>query len=103
MENLDYSILKRAYNNARELERATQFLDTKGIDRSAFKRDPDRYRDIIKQYSIQCINQSIFQESREILDMEFNRLCEYQRFNSQHLVDDFYDKAKDIILASIEE
>ncbi|PHV69381.1 hypothetical protein CS063_15985 [Sporanaerobium hydrogeniformans] len=103
MQQIDFNVLRRAQDSAKQIERLTQFINAKGIDMRAFKRDPDNYKELIKQYSTQCIDQGIFEESREILDREFDKLCEYQRFNSENLVNNFYDTAKTILLSSIED
>jgi hypothetical protein len=100
MQHIEYNILKRAQNAARESDKINNFLRNKSISIQDFKANPDRYTDIIKEYSKECINVSLFEESRDRLEKEFSRLCEYHTQNEEELTNAFYNTAKQIIASS---
>ncbi|MDF2613835.1 MAG: hypothetical protein K0S71_1621 [Clostridia bacterium] len=100
MQHIEYNILKRAQNAARESDKVYNFLRSRSINIQDFKENPDRYSDIIKEYSKECIDKSLYEESRERLEKEFNRLCEYHIQNEADLTNAFYNTAKQIIVSS---
>lgn len=100
MQQIQYNVLKRAQDAARESEKVYQFLRTRSISIQDFKANPDRYSDLIKEYSKECISKSLYEESRERLEKEFNRLCEYHVQNEAELTNTFYNTAKQIIVSS---
>ena len=55
------------------------------------------------EYSGECINQELFQQSKEKMEEEFRRLCEFHRRNEEELVEKFYSIAKDMIQKEYEE
>lgn len=102
MNQMGFNILQRAQSNARKIGKLTEFLSEHGVELKAVQNNPDYYSDLIKQYSKACINVGLFEESREHLQMEFNKLCEYHARNEEELTDKFYNMAREIILASPE-
>lgn len=102
MNQIGFNILKRAQDNAKEIEKISEFFEQRGVNLNQVRTNPERYSDIIKQYSKVCINEGLFEESRERMQVEFNRLCEYHIRNEEELTKKFYDIAKQIILSSSE-
>lgn len=102
MNQMGFKILQRAQSNAREIGKLTEFLSEQGVELKAVQSNPDYYADLIKQYSKKCVNVGLFEESREHLQMEFNKLCEYHARNEEALTNKFYNVAREIILASPE-
>ncbi|WP_069998750.1 hypothetical protein [Cellulosilyticum sp. I15G10I2] len=100
MQHIEYNILKRAKHEAREADKIYNFLQSRSINIQDFKANPDRYSDIIKEYSRECITKSLYEESKERLEREFNRLCEYHTQNEAELTNAFYNTAKQIIVSS---
>lgn len=100
MQHIEYNILKRAQDAARHSDKIYEFLRNKSINIEDFRANPDRYADVIREYSKQCIDKSLYEESRERLEREFNKLCEYHVQNEMDLTNAFYDTAKQIIVAS---
>lgn len=100
MQNIEYNILKRAQSEAKESDKIYNFLRNRSINIQDFKSNPDRYSDIIKEYSKECISKSLYEESRDRLEKEFNRLCEYHTQNEMELTNAFYNTAKQIIVSS---
>ena len=103
MHHIEYDVLKRAKRTAKESDNLYQFLCSRSVNIQDFKANPDRYTDIIKEYSRQCISNSLYEESKERLEKEFNRLCEYHAQNEVELSNTFYDTAKQIIVSSVTE
>lgn len=102
MNEIGFNILKRAQNSAKGIDQLSDFLSQRGIDLNQVKANPEGYTELIKQYSKMCINQGLFEESRDRLQLEFSRLCEYHSRNEEQLTDKFYNIAKQIILDSLE-
>ena len=102
MNQMEFKILRRAQENAKEVDQLKIFLADQGVKLSQIKNNPEKYEDIIKKYSKSCVNVGLFQESRERLEIEFARLCEYHSKNESILVDEFYNIAKEIILSTSE-
>lgn len=102
MNQIGFNILRRAKDNAKQIDKLSEFLAERGIDLLQVRNNPDRYTNLIKQYSRECINAGLFEESRERLQVEFNRLCEYHSRNEEELANKFYDTAKQIILDSVD-
>ena len=100
MNQIGFNILRRAHENTKSTDDLQRFLRGKGLDLVQVKRHPEDYNDIIKEYSRHCINLSLFEESRERLQEEFNKLCEYHTRNERQLTDDFFNIAKQLILNS---
>ena len=103
MQRIEYNVLKRAQNAARESDKVYNFLRSKSINIEDFRLNPDRYANIIKEYSKECIDKSLYEESRERLEREFNKMCEYHTQNEIELTNAFYNTAKQIIIASTNE
>lgn len=103
MEQIGFNILQRAQSNAKEGHKLSAFFSERGIELKEVRLNPERYSDIIKQYSKVCINEGLFEESRERLQVEFNRLCEYHQRNEEELTKEFMGIAKKIILDMPEE
>jgi hypothetical protein len=99
MQHIEYNILKRAKNTAKEADKLYRFLSGKAVNIQDFKANPDRYTDIIKEYSKECISESLYNESKDRLEQEFNRLCEYHIQHETDLTNAFYDTAKQIIVS----
>ncbi len=99
MNQMEFKILRRAQDNAKEVDHLKVFLANQGVNLNQIQKDPDSYQDIIKQYSKNCVNAGLFEESRERLEIEFSRLCDYHRKNEINLVEQFYSTAKEIILS----
>ncbi len=99
MNQIEFKILRRAQDNARETDKLVAFLGAQGVDLKQVKNNPDSYDHLIKEYSKACVNTGLFEESRERLELEFSKLCEYHRKNEAILVEQFYDVAKSIILS----
>nr|WP_302598884.1 hypothetical protein [uncultured Cellulosilyticum sp.] len=103
MNQIGFNILRRAQDNAKEADKLSTFFKERGVQLKEVRRNPDRYADMIKQYSKICINEGLFEESRDRLQLEFNRLCEYHQRNEEALTKEFMGIAKEIILTMPEE
>lgn len=97
MEPMQFNVLRRAQDNTKVNNKLNIFFREHGIEVSQVKNNPECYRDLIMKYSKQCINQELFQESKEIMEKEFSRLCEFHRRNEEELVEKFYSIATNII------
>lgn len=103
MNQIGFNILRRAQDNAKEVDKLSAFFSERGVQLKDVRLNPDRYADMIKQYSKACINRGLFEESRDRLQLEFNKLCEYHQRNEEELTKEFIGIAKEIILAMPEE
>lgn len=102
MNEMGFNILRRAQDNAKEIGKLSEFLLKQGVDLKQVKKHPEEYTNLIKEYSKTCISVGLFEESRERMQREFNKLCEFHVRNEEELTDKFYNIAKQIILASPE-
>lgn len=98
MNQMGFNILKRAQDNMKANDGLHLFLSERGIDILQVKRDPKFYEEILLQYSKECINEGLFQESKAHMEDEFNRLCEFHRRNEPELVNKFFNITKEMIL-----
>ncbi len=103
MNEIGFNILRRAQDNAKEVDKLSAFFKERGVDLKEVQCNPERYTDIIRQYSKMCINEGLFEESREHLQLEFNKLCEYHQRNEEILTKEFMVIAKEIILTMPKE
>lgn len=103
MNQIGFNILRRAQDNAKEVDKLSAFFNERGVQLKEVRLNPDRYLDMIKQYSKACINEGLFEESREHLQLEFNKLCEYHQRNEEELTREFMGIAKEIILEMPED
>lgn len=103
MEQMEFNVLRRAHDNTKATNRLNLFLSEHGVDLERVKRNPEYYEELIMQYSRVCINQELFEESRERMEEEFSRLCEFHRRNEDELVEKFYSIAKDMICKEYEK
>ena len=103
MNQIGFNILRRAQDNAKEVDKLSAFFNERGVQLKEVRLNPDRYLDVIKQYSKECINEGLFEESRERLQLEFNKLCEYHQRNEEELTREFMGIAKEIILEMPED
>ena len=103
MNQMEFNILRRAQDNTKMGNQLTLFFKDKGIDIKQVKANPEYYEELIKQYSKSCINQGLFEESKERREQEFRRLCEFHRRNEAELVEKFYKFTKDSIQEANEE
>lgn len=103
MDQMGFNVLKRAQDSMKTMEQLDSFLSAKGIDIRQVRRNPDYYAELIRQYSRNCINEELFNESRERMEEEFQRLCEFHRRNEDDLVEQFYRIAKSMIEADLEK
>lgn len=97
MEPMQFNVLRRAQDNTKVNNRLNIFFKEHGVEITQVKKNPECYKDLIMKYSRECINQELFEESKEIMEKEFSRLCEFHRRNEEELVEKFYSIAKDII------
>lgn len=100
MNQIGFNVLRRAQDNAKELAKLSAFFNERGVELKEVKLDPDKYSEMIKQYSKACVNESLFEESRERLQLEFNKICEYHQRNEEELTKEFAQIAKEIILTA---
>ena len=91
---MEFNVLKRAQDTIKGTNDLDRFFYDKGIDIDRVKENPEYYEELIMQYSRTCINQELFRASRERMEEEFNRLCEFHRRNEDDLVERFYKIAK---------
>lgn len=94
MERIRYKILRHAQIITKESDSLDHFFNEHGIDIKQVRKNPDYYEDLIMQYSRNCIAQELFRESRERLEEEINRICDFHRKNEEQLVQQFYDITK---------
>ena len=102
MEQMEFNVLKRAQDLTKSTNSLDNFFYEKGIDIRQVRKNPEYYEELIMQYSRNCISQELFRESKERMEDEFNRLCEFHRRNEESLVEKFYNIAKSIIQEEIE-
>lgn len=100
---LGFNILRRAQDNAKEIDKMSAFFTERGVALKEVKLNPERYLEMIRQYSKACINEGLFEESRDRLQLEFNKLCEYHQRNEEELTKEFMGIAKEIILEMPED
>lgn len=103
MEPMQFNVLRRAHDNTKINNRLNLFFSEHGIDIAQVKKNPEYYEELIMEYSRECINQQLFEQSKERMEEEFSRLCEFHRRNEEELVEKFYSIAKDIIRKEYEE
>ena len=99
---MQFNVLKRAQDNTKVNNKLNLFFKEHGIEIKQVKKNPECYKDLIMKYSRQCINQELFEESKELMEKEFSKLCEFHRRNEEELVQKFYSIANDIIEEEIE-
>jgi len=103
MDQMGFNVLRRAQDSTKKTQRLDDFFKEQGIDIRQVRRNPDYYEELIMDYSRSCINQELFRESKERMEEEFNKLCEFHRRNEDHLVEKFYIIAKHIIEKELED
>lgn len=97
MEQMQFNVLRKAHDNTKVHNSLTLFFNKHGIDIAQVKRDPEYYEELIMEYSRECINKELFEQSKEKMEEEFSRLCEFHRRNEEQLVEKFYSIVKDMI------
>ena len=95
MDQMGFNILKRAQTNTKINNRLGAFFEQRGIDIQQVERNPKYYEELIMEYSRQCINTELFEESKEHMADEFNRLCEFHRRHEEELVQKFFSMMKE--------
>lgn len=103
MDQMEFNVLKRAQDSIKATNELKRFFYEKGIDINQVKKNPEYYEELIMQYSRTCINQELFRASKERMEDEFNRLCEFHRRNEDTLVEKFYNIAKSVIGEEVKE
>ncbi len=103
MEQLQFNVLRKAHDHTKAHNRLKIFFSKHGIDIAQVKRDPEYYEELIMEYSRECINQELFEQSKERMEEEFSRICEFHRRNEEQLVEKFYSILKDMIRKEYEE
>lgn len=103
MRQMEFNVLRRAQENAKQVDHIKHFFIDKGIDIREIKKTPDLYSDVIKEYSKTCIDTSLYEETLERLEVEFNKLCLYHVHNEEKLTNSFYNIAREIILSTLIE
>lgn len=102
MKPMEYSVLKRAEEQAIRVEDIRNYIVNKAIDIDDFKNNPDKYERFIREYSEACIHYSLYEETKDRLDKQYTLLCEFHRHYEEQLTKQFYDKAKHILLSAIQ-
>ncbi|MBP3886328.1 MAG: hypothetical protein J6F30_01550 [Cellulosilyticum sp.] len=97
IDQMEFNVLKRAQDLTKTTHSLDNFFDEKGIDIRQVRKNPEYYEELIMQYSRDCISQELYRESKERMEYEFNKLCEFHRRNEENLVEKFYNIAKSII------
>lgn len=97
MEQIKFKILRRAQIITKESDSLDHFFNEHGIDIKQVRKNPDYYEELIMQYSRNCIAQELFRESRERLEEEINRICDFHRKNEDQLVQQFCDMTKSLM------
>lgn len=100
MNKIGFNVLRRAQDSAKEIDKLSAFFHNRGVQLSEVRLNPDKYTDVIEQYSKACVNESLFEESRERLETEFNKICEYHQRNEEELTKEFMTIAREIILTT---
>jgi len=90
MNKMGFNVLRHAQDNTRIKNGLGVFLAQKGIDIHQVEQNPKHYEDLIMEYSRQCINKELFEESKQHMTDEFNRLCEFHRRHEEELVQKFF-------------
>ena len=103
MEQMQFNVLRKAHDNTKINNRLNVFFNEHGIDITQVGRNPEYYQELIMEYSRTCINQQLFEESRERMEVEFSRLCEFHRRNEEQLVGKFYNIVEDMIRREYEQ
>lgn len=103
MNQMEYNILRRAQDSTKASNRLDDFFRQRGVDFEQVKKNPEYYEELIKQYSRTCINQGLFEESRERMEDEFSKLCEFHRRKEDELVEKFFRITKDLIRENMDE
>ena len=101
MNQMGFNVLRRAQDDTKSKDGLAMFFSEKGIDLKEVQQNPEYYEDLIMEYSRQCINLELFKQSREHMEHEFNRLCEFHRRNEDELVKQFFQITNDIICNEI--
>ena len=97
MESMQFNVLRKAHDHAKKNNRLDLFFNEYGIDIVQVKRNPEYYEGLIMEYSRKCIDEQLFQQSKERMEEEFSRLCEFHRRNEEELVEKFCSITKDMI------
>ena len=103
MEQMGFNILKRAQDHTKETRGLDSFFYDRGIDIKQVRKNPDYYGELIMQYSRLCISQELFRESKERMEEEFNKICDFHRKNEAYLVEQFYNITKLIIKSEFDK
>lgn len=97
MNDMGFNVIKGAKDDTKAKDKLGLFLKQKGISLEDVERDPKYYEDLIMDYSRKCINDELFKQSKEHMEEEFNRLCEFHRRNQEALVKQFFNIVNDFI------
>ena len=103
MQQMEFNVLRRAQDYTKKTKGLDLFFYDKGIDINQVRKNPDYYEELIMQYSRLCISQELFKESKERMEEEFNKICDFHRKNEAHLVEQFYNITKGIIRNEFDE
>ncbi len=102
MEQMEFNVLRRAHDATKLTTSLDDFFYDRGIDIRQVRRNPEYYEELIMQYSRNCISQELYKESKERMEDEFNKLCEFHRRNEENLVEKFYNITRSIIIEEME-
>lgn len=97
MDQMEFNVLRRAQEITKGTNKLDAFFRDKGIDIRQVIKNPDYYEELIIQYCRSCISQELYRESKERMEDEFHRLCEFHRRNEEHLVEKFCHMTKVMI------
>lgn len=101
MDQMEFNVLRRAQESTRGSNKLDAFFRDRGIDIRQVRKNPDYYEELIMQYCRFCINQELYKESKERMEDEFNRLCDFHRRNEAYLVEKFCHMTKLMIEAEL--
>ncbi len=91
MNQMEFNVLKRAEESTRYSKGLEKFLADKGLTMEVVEANPSIYEDVILEYCKGCISTGLYEASREHMQEEFNRLCEFHRRKEHELVERFMD------------
>lgn len=103
MNQMGYNVLRRAQDSTKITNGLAIFFSQHGVDISQVERDPTYYQDLIMEYSRQCINNQLFEESRSHMEDEFSRLCDFHRKHEDELVKRFFSITNEMIMNEVEK
>lgn len=98
MNQMGFNVLRRAQDSEKINNSLNVFLKERGVNIEQVTSNPKYYQDLLMEYSKQHISTEIYEETRERMEVEFNRLCDFRRMHEDELVKRFFEMTNERVM-----